>query len=57
MLGPRALHRGKQPQDRVILLLHDGPVCRLDDIECFLGHRVPHFVGMTKTLSDASQKE
>src|SRR5207245_3982545 len=57
VLGPRALHRGKEPEDRVVLLFHDSPVGRFDDVQRFLGHGMPHFDGMASTLSDASQNE
>src|ERR1700683_4479892 len=41
VLRPRALHRGKQPKDRVVLLFHDGPIGRLNDVQGFLSHGIP----------------
>jgi hypothetical protein len=38
VLGAGALHGCEEPQDRVVLLLHDGSVRRFDDIQRLLGH-------------------
>jgi hypothetical protein len=38
VLRTRALHRGKQPQDGVILLLHHSSIGRLHDVQCLLSH-------------------
>src|SRR5437773_6867435 len=38
VLRTRALHRGQQPKDGVILLFHYSPISRLHDVQRLLGH-------------------
>src|SRR5262249_55637413 len=55
-LASRSAHRMCEPDDRVVLLLDRRPKGALHDLKDLLRHSELYFVGITRTLSEASVK-